>query len=666
MRRIIFCVATFMSLSIFANRLPTHDDRRTVLFAGELQSVDSVPIVVPPSNVSPVTLQYFVPEGSKVKNGDLVLRVDSQGNADIERLELDQVQNRERGLREIADLDVKRIDAEINLLVAHAALAKAKIDAVLPKGQISALDYDKYQAEMERVVRDLLIKQGALENAKASLERKLQDNDFLARRLENQLKFARMQVLQSEVRATRDGIVIHAYDNWQGKRIDEGGRAQIGSVAGQILGDGRLNVAAWVLEADRPFLRIGQELQLRFDAIPNSDARGIIEWIANAPEPRAIWGSGRYFKTLIRLPDQPPYELKQGMSVAVETITSKPVAERMTAKRGLSLSNVLRRRDASDAVATKSLQNLVLDGEVLSREYAVITSPSIRDVWNYNLMMLVAEGSQVKAGEPVAIFEASEVKARLDTYRSAYKERQRNLEKVRLSHIEAAKMNDLTVSETKSHAEKSLRKAALPKELVKRVEYDKLVIERDLFGQLVQLVERQRDALKRARASELRGLSSEIVQLRQIVTNLENGLTKLTVLAPRAGIVLHTIGFDGEKIAVGRRVPMGSAIANLADPEKIFVSAKVLEAQSSLLRKGQPVFVDVPGSSVKVAAKISGFGPIFHGKSANQPIVVRDIDIEFDTPAKNLKPGMVVQVKVPIRQSDDKTAQASTRLSVAR
>lgn len=646
MKRFLFSLTCLVCASALGDKLPAQAYQRSVLFTGELQAVDSVPIIVPPSNISPVTLRYFVPEGSKVKAGEVILRVDSQGNSELERLELELVQTRERGLREAADLDVKTIEADRALITAQAALAKAKIDAALPKAQISALDFDKYQAELERATRDLAVKQKAQENAKAAVKRKLEDGELAVKRLQIQIAYAKLQQSQSEVKAARDGIVIHGYDIWNGRRLDEGGHAQIGSSAGQIMGEGRLKVIAWVLEADRPFIEQGQELRLRFDAIPKSSARGVIERIASAPEPRAIWGNGRYFKIEVSLPNNLTYELQQGMSVALETIKTQKVAIRND-KPAPTAAAV----NPAKAKPLFSPQDLTFEGEVLSRQSAQIAPPSIQQIWTYNLVMLAPEGSQVKIGEPVAIFEANEAKTRLDTHRSSLKEKQRNLEKVVLDHAEAAKAAELAVNEANSNAEKARRKAALPRELVKRIEYDKLVIERELFNQLAQLSERQREAQLRARTAELRGLKSELAQLQQTISVLEKGLNGLTVIAPRAGTVVHNSGFDDEKFAVGSRVFMGSAVANLADPEKIYVAAKVPEAQVSLLHLGQTLLVTVPGANTQVPAKLSAYGPVFHGKSRNEPIIVRDIELEFASLPKNLKPGTAVQVKLSDNQA---------------
>jgi len=603
------------------NRLTAY--QRPVLITGEVQAIDSWPILVPAANVSPVTLRYFVPEGASVKAGEVILRVDSQGDSELERLELEFVQTRERGLKEIAELEVKTVEAERALVTAQSALAKAKIDAALPKAQISALDFDKYQGELGRATSDLQVKLKASDNARDAVKRKLEDSELAVKRLQIQIAYAKVKQAQSEVRAGRDGIVIHGYDIWNGKRLDEGGSAHIGSMAGQIVGAGKLKVVAWVLEADRPFLKEGQTVALRFDAIPGSLSKGRIEHIASATEAKAIWGNGRYFKTDITLADESGLSLQQGMSVSIEvgTESANNLADDAKNQRKSDAhgnldtpstkGNKLKvSQNTADVGAKDKHEELSIEGEVLSRLSYSIAPPNIQQVWEYTLVMLAPEGSQLKAGEMAAVFEANEVKTRLETNLSSLKEKQRT------------------------------------KELVKRIEYDKLVIERDLFNQLALLSERQRDAQQRARSAEFRGLKTEIAQLQQSINGLQKGQKDLTVLAKKAGTMVHNSGFDGEKFAVGSRVFMGSMVANLADPEKLYVAAKLPEAQVSLVKLGQAVKIVAPGANAHLAAKIIALGPVFHGKSKNQPIIVRDVEIEFDALPKNLKPGTAVQVKL--------------------
>jgi hypothetical protein len=43
---------------------------------------------------------------------------------------------------------------------------------------------------------------------------------------------------------------------------------------------------------------------------------------------------------------------------------------------------------------------------------------------------------------------------------------------------------------------------------------------------------------------------------------------------------------------------------------------------------------------------VTGLGRAFHSKSAAQAVAIRDVELEFDAPAKDLKPGAAVQVEL--------------------
>jgi multidrug efflux pump subunit AcrA (membrane-fusion protein) len=72
---------------------------RPVLLTGEVEALDSQTVFVPPSDSSPVVLRNFVAEGNQVKAGDLVLRIDTGGAANIDRLKTELEQARARGPR---------------------------------------------------------------------------------------------------------------------------------------------------------------------------------------------------------------------------------------------------------------------------------------------------------------------------------------------------------------------------------------------------------------------------------------------------------------------------------------------------------------------------------------------------------------------------------------
>lgn len=599
---------------------------RPILLTGEVESLDSQTIFVPPSNSSPVLLRNYVAEGSQVKAGDLVLRIETADGANVDHMKSELDAARARAEQEIANLEVAAVEAEKALVSARAALDKARVDAALPKRQIAALDYDRYQAELDRATRDLAIKEGSLDNARQAVGRRKQDAELEVKKMQVGVAFQIAQQTQAEVRAKRDGVVVHGYSPWRGERLDEGGSAMPGSAAGVVLGDGEMSVTAWMLEADRPYVNEGQAVSLRFDALPGVAILGKVATITSAPEARVRWGLGRYFRTKIALPDKHGLPLAPGMSVLAEPLAAKP--------------------GAAAARPAPAAGALTIEGEIASRREVPVAPPTIPYIWQYKLAQLAPEGTMVEAGQPIAVFESGDVTTRLLSLQTTLNERERALEKQTLDQAEADRAGALALAEAQSNAEKAARKASQPKELIRRIDYDKLVIERAEKAELLRLAQAQHEAQRRARQAERAGLQSGAAQLRNQIAVLQKGQAALVVPAPYRGLVLARISFNGEKFAPGSQVWMGLSVATLADPDQLCVNAKVPEAQASGVHLGQAARVTVPGARQALPARVSSLGRVFHAKSAAQSAVVRDLELQFDAPPKGIKPGAAVRVEL--------------------
>jgi multidrug resistance efflux pump len=628
-----------VTVSISAVSAPAN--LRPVMLTGEVVASDSQLIPVPPSNSSPVVLRNFVAEGTAVKTGDMLLRIEASGVQSVSELQTAMETAASLADREVADLEVKAVEAEKAAATAEAALAKARVDAALAKTQVSIFDYDRYHAELERAQRDATIKQMESLKAADAVVNRRKDGELEQQKLRVNLVYTKARLAQSEVHALRDGVVVHSYSIWRDERLDEGSSAFPGNVAGQVIGSSAMSVRAWAIEADRPFLSVGQAVRLKFDASPEVSTIGHVIKIAGAPEKHAGWGAARYFRIDIDLPADHGIALVPGMSVLAEPGDGALVA---VAKR----------------VTVAAPAALTLEGEVASLVQTPIAPPNIRDVWLYTLADLAPEGSIVEAGQAIATFQAAEVANQLASKRSELNEKQRALEKLRLDQADAERSTELAVQEAQANAERAERKAKMPKELIRRVDYDKLVIERGLATQLAAFAVRERNAHTRARKAELNGLLTQITQLEQTIALLDEGQKALVVKAPRRGIVLYRTQFNGDKFAIGSQVFIGLSVATLADPNQLIVNAKVPEAQSLVVRSGQAARVIVPGANLTLAAHVIAIGRTFHGKSSSQPVVVRDVTLQFDKPPKDVKPGTAVQVSIGV---DGARAQTDSKLA---
>lgn len=288
---------------------------QAVVLTGEVRSTEAQVLITPQSNSSPVVIRFFVPEGEAVKKGDVVLRIDpGQSAAMIPDLDARIEQTRAKGDKDIADLEVKALDAELALVDAEAELETARIDAKIPKGLIADLDYDRYQGELDRATREAVLKREQLAEARAAVRRRREDARLEVEKLVLQREYHAFMVRTSEVRAERDGYVIHGFNNnWIGGRIDEGSSTMPGSRAGEIVSGSGTQVRAWALEPDRRGLEVGQPVELSFDAHPGSRVQGTIASISGAPDRRPEWGLGRYFTVDIDF-DAGGLKLLPGMS----------------------------------------------------------------------------------------------------------------------------------------------------------------------------------------------------------------------------------------------------------------------------------------------------------------------------------------------------------------
>ncbi len=312
------CTELAAALALAAACLAPSALARTLVLTGEVRAVDAQQIITPHSNSSPVVIRFFVPEGEPVKAGDVVLRIDpGQSASQIPELEAQIEQTHARVAKEIAELEVKAVDAELALVDAEAELAIARLDASIPADLISGLDYDRHQGELDRTVREAALKQRELASAREAVQRRRADGALEVEKLTVQRDYHAALVETAEVRADRDGIVVHGFNNnWLGGRIDEGSSTMPGSTAGEVVSGGDMRVQAWVLESDRAALRAGQAVRLAFDALPGRGVDGTISGVSGAPERRPEWGEGRWFSVDVEF-DADGLRLLPGMSVRV-------------------------------------------------------------------------------------------------------------------------------------------------------------------------------------------------------------------------------------------------------------------------------------------------------------------------------------------------------------
>jgi multidrug resistance efflux pump len=291
---------------------------------------------------------------------------------------------------------------------------------------------------------------------------------------------------------------------------------------------------------------------------------------------------------------------------------------------------------------------LRLEGEIVAREKAALMPPAVEGLWQLSITQLSPDGATVKQGEPVLAFDGGQLQQMLLSKESALKEKQSQRDKLTLELAERERTERLATEDRRAQRDKAQRKATQPEDLLRRVDYQKLVIERRQAESQLQLAQRREVLAAEQRRQEQRLVAAELALLEDEVAELKRGLQALTVLAPRDGVMLHKSSWQGEKFDVGSQVWRGQAVAEIPDLASLEVLAQLPERELLQVRSGAAARISIEGGGQQVDGRVLEIGRIVRSKSRNQPLPVVDLRIQLLTVPDGLKPGQSVRVDLPV------------------
>lgn len=292
---------------------------------------------------------------------------------------------------------------------------------------------------------------------------------------------------------------------------------------------------------------------------------------------------------------------------------------------------------------------LKIDGEVYAQRTAALMPPPVEDLWQFNITQLAPDGSPVKQGDVVLVFDGNELMQRFTQKQSLLREKQSQLDKLVLDLAERERNERLSTAEARSNSEKAQRKASQPEEIIGGIAYRKLMVARQQAERHAALaVQRERLAAEQ-RVQEKRLLTSEVAQLQRAVQALQTSLAAMNVTAPRAGLMMHKSNWQGEKFDVGSQVWKGMSVAEIPDTTTLAVRAQLPERDLTRVKVGAPARIVIEGGAGSALnGRVTVIGRTVRSKSRVQPIPVLDVEIKLDDPRAKLKPGQPVRVEVTV------------------
>lgn len=345
----------------------------TVTTTGELRARKFVQIQGPANaqmaNVYQTKISSIVPEGSLVKEGDVIAELD-RGPAAAKLSDVTLNLQKAQAQYTSAQLDsaLALAQAREDIRTATYALEEKKIakeqaqyEAPSIKRQ-AEIDYEKAQRGLEQSKSNYQTK---LKQAVAKMAEVGADRD----RQSNMLKIIQDVMAGFTVKAPAPGMVIYVRE-WNGKKKGVGSQWSPWDPTVATLPDlTQMESNTYINEVDVRKIAVGQKVQIGLDADPTKKLTGTVTSVANVGEQRPNQDS-KVFEVKINV-DQPDTTLRPGMTTSnaieiasLENVLSVPI-EAVASDSGRAY---VYKRDGHSVVRQQVVTGAMNDNEVVVQQ----------------------------------------------------------------------------------------------------------------------------------------------------------------------------------------------------------------------------------------------------------------------------------------------------------
>ena len=681
-------------------KVEQRDFTRHLVFTGEIVAAQSLGITAPSTRIWGQTISYLVPDGTTVKPGELVARFDTS------RLELDRLdeeKKREEARVKIAqkeaELETRRRDLLLARAVAEKNLRVAELYAAIDPSLIPKSDADKYRFDLDK--------------ARLELDKANERLDNLARTRENELSVVRLELEQAElslrkimreidsmtVTAPAGGLATVAEDWQSGRKLQVGDQVWEGQTVAEIPDLSTLQVRAYVHDTDALELRPGLPAEVALDALPDRAFRARLGTLAEAAKAATRDSRLKQFRLVVEFLDADPKIMKPGMTARVRVPVAHPgvlTAPRAAVRLGRKgATEVLRPgappravpvtvRDANDRLAwlegdlragdelllpaaaaatqaaaaeewiTLKPQDLAFtvsgSGAVRAARAIDIGPPPIPRTWQYKIVRMAEEGSQVQAGDFLVQFDPSEVARRLRDEQADLEKVQREVQRTEAAKASSLKDLELELEEARVARTKADNKLLESREFEASIKVREAEFEAVLAATRVEMLEGKLAAVREGARLELQLLKDKETFHGQRVRSYQEALAALEVKAPAAGVVIYQTDWNNQKRQVGSTVFVMDKVLSIPDLNTLLVRGQVAEVDAYKVRLGQAVNVTFDAIPEQVfRGRVTQMADMFTQPPGDRAVKVLELTVTLDAPdPRRMRPGMAARLAVEI------------------
>lgn len=307
----------------------------STFLTGEIEDGGAQVILMPRltiSNTNTRMVEWMAPEGSAVEIGDPVVRLDpSDLIAQKENLEIQLEDTLANAESQVSQQELAIFDAETALIRAESNLEIAKMDASIPRGTIPELNFERNQLLLANATNAVKRALKSLDNANLALKESIPVRERGVEQAKNDMAEIDSAVAQTEILATQPGLVIYGFNRWTDEKIYPGATVMSSMEIAKVASQDSLQFRFWTHEADVRKLKIGTEVIVTADSLPEHSVTSRITWISSQANDRD-WSDGGYFEVIAEPNDgvELPSKFLPGMAVVGEVRNLEPPMDEQT------------------------------------------------------------------------------------------------------------------------------------------------------------------------------------------------------------------------------------------------------------------------------------------------------------------------------------------------
>ena len=295
----------------------------TVDVEGELEAVRSREIGCPPIPEVEFKIAFMAPEGTEVKEGDPVLRFDTEA---LERLLAQKRAEYEEAATKVEqktiDLEMKLLALEEQIAQATAALGKAQLKAEVPPEVQQRIEYEKALLEERGCEQDLENLRAEVETTEALVGAELKSLVGQRDRARGRVEALQRNIERMTVKAPQEGIVVYR-TSWNDEKKKVGDSVWSGEKLLGIPDLAEMKGDGFVDEADGGPVEEGQPVTVRLEARPDFDLEGQVARIGRTVQRRSWRTPLKGFRVEIALEKTDPTFMRPAMRFRGEIETGR-------------------------------------------------------------------------------------------------------------------------------------------------------------------------------------------------------------------------------------------------------------------------------------------------------------------------------------------------------